>query len=134
MTDQEMVQALNRAIALTVSVRDALLPGPSTPVVDLTPGQSIQAAVDGNPAGTTFRLAPGVYQGQVAIRASAHFVPLSPLRNGRAGGDSSVWLTSSGPETVWIAPEADDVSFTGIGCRNDNADGEWFAVQGSRVV
>lgn len=41
-----------------------VLPDPSGVVVDVPAGTSIQAAVDANPAGTTFRLGPGLFQGQ----------------------------------------------------------------------
>ncbi len=40
------------------------VPDPSGVVVDVPAGTSIQAAVDANPAGTTFRLGPGLFQGQ----------------------------------------------------------------------
>ena len=53
------------------------------PVVVLQPGQSIQAAVDANPAGTTFTLRAGVYHGQSIV----------PKDGDRFHGDSGAVLT-----------------------------------------
>jgi len=137
MTNEEMVAKLTESIQLTTEVRDALTPTPPQPptdVIDVTPGASLQAAIDAADAGATLRLAPGTYDGAVRIDRSLHFVPLNAPPNGPATADASVWLTSSANATVTIAPEADEVSFLGIGCRNANVGGEWFTVQGSRVV
>jgi hypothetical protein len=138
MTNEEMVLQLSTAIAMTTNVRDALRVTPPEPeppaVIDVTPGNSLQTAIDSADVGSTLRLAPGTYEGAVVINKSLHFVPLNPPPNGPAGRDQSVWLTSSAEETVKILPTADDVSFLGIGYRNSNAQYEWVHIQGTRVL
>jgi parallel beta-helix repeat protein len=44
-----------------------LTPGTTTQGIALSPGQSIQAAVNANPAGTTFTITPGTYYSQSVI-------------------------------------------------------------------
>jgi hypothetical protein len=135
MTTEEMVARLSASIALTTSVRDALVaPAPPADVIDVTPGANLQAAIDAADAGSTIRLAPGTYEGAIQIRKSIHMIPLNPPANGPATADASAWLTSAASATVVITPEAADVSFLGIGCRNSNAQSEWYTVQGSRVL
>jgi hypothetical protein len=123
MTTDEMVAKLTESIDLTTAVRDALQvppPEPPSDVIDVAPGASLQAAIDTADA--------------LTISKPLHLVPLTPPANGQATADASVWLASSATATVTIMPEADTVTFTGIGCRNSNAQGEWFTVQGSRVL
>jgi hypothetical protein len=135
MTADEQIAKLTAAIALTTEVRDALRPTPPpVDVIDVTPGQSVQAAIDAAPPGATLRLAPGTYDGALAINRSLHIVPLNPPPNGPATRDASAWLTSNAAATLVITREADDVTLTGIGVRNANASGEWITAQGSRIV
>lgn len=134
MTADEMIRKLDAAVALTVSVRDALAPAPPPDVIDVTPGQSVQAAIDAAPVGATLRLAPGIYDGALVVGKGVHVVPLNPPPNGIATPDAPVWITSGAEQTILVTPDADDVTFTGIGLRNSNAAYEWAAVQGSRVT
>jgi hypothetical protein len=136
MTNDQMVANLTTSIALTTAVRDALLTAPEPPsdIIDVAPGDPLQAIIDAAAVGATLRLAAGTYDGALRVDKSLHFVPLNPPPNGQATADASVWLTSNAAATVVISSEADDVSFTGIGCRNSNVGGEWYTVQGSRVL
>jgi hypothetical protein len=135
MTNEQMAAKLTESITLTTEVRDALqIPPTPSDVIDVVPGESVQAAIDAADAGATLRFAPGTYDGAIRIDKSLHLIPYNPPPNGLATADASVWLTSHAAETVLITTDADDVSLLGIGARNSNADGEWFYVCGSRVV
>ena len=62
-----------RVVASTIMRRDTtwvVVTAPVPPMVVLTPGQSIQAAVNANPAGTTFFLKAGTYVRQSVIPKS----------------------------------------------------------------
>jgi hypothetical protein len=136
MTDDERIATLDQAIALTTDVRNSLA-APTPPahdVIDITPGQSVQSALDAAAPGAWLRIAPGTYEGALRIVKAAHFVPLHPPANGQATADQSVWLTSGADATVLVTHDADDVTFLGLGLRNHNAAGEWATVQGSRVL
>jgi hypothetical protein len=134
MTSDTMIRQLTTAIALTTQVRDALAAPPPSVVIDVGPGESVQAALDAAASGSTIRLAPATYEGALRIDKSVHLIPLNPPPNGPATADASVWLTSNAEQTVWITPNAADVSLLGIGARNSNPQYEWYHVQGSRVA
>jgi hypothetical protein len=133
MTNDEMIAALDQALALTTAVRQTLA-APASSVVDLTPGMSVQSALEAHPAGTTFRLAPGIYDGAVTIAQSVHFIPLNPPADAPATADCPVWFTSGAPETVNILPTADGVDVLGIGVKNSNPQYQLVTVRGSHVT
>ena len=133
MTNEEMIAALDQAITLTTSVRTALA-GAARPIIDVTPGQSVQAVLDSAPAGVTLRFAPGVYDGALTIGQSVHFIPLNPPADGPATADCPVWFTSSAPETINILPTADSVDFLGIGVKNSNPQYQLVTVRGSHIM
>lgn len=73
--------------------------------IEVHPGESIQAAIDGARAGTTIRVAPGVYHEPGATRAvtvtASHIRLIGAARPGRP-----VVLEQSGSQTqgIWVSP------------------------------
>ncbi len=58
---------LRRALTMAGTSFVLVVPAATRRTVTLVPGRSLQAAVDANPAGTTFRLRAGVYHGQSVV-------------------------------------------------------------------
>jgi parallel beta-helix repeat protein len=84
--------------------------------VDIAPGQDLQAAVDGHPAGTTFCLAPGLYQGQ----------SVTPKRDDRFIGtkDGSGEVVLSGARTLTAFNRQGDVWAVGGQTQQSEPHGE----------
>jgi hypothetical protein len=73
--------------------------------IQVHPGESIQAAIDRAPAGTTIRVAPGVYHETGAVRALT--VTQSQIKLvGAARPGHPVVLEQSGSQThgIWVSP------------------------------
>jgi hypothetical protein len=122
MTNEQQINSLNQAISIITDVRNSLMPPPSD-IVDITPGQSIQSALDKAKDGITFRLAPATYDGPITVQKDVTFVSLNPPPPNRATPDASVWITSNSVATVTVTPESNGAKFIGIGAKNQNADG-----------
>jgi len=138
MTNEEMVAKLNQAIALETEVRDALAgpsPEPPSDIIDVFAGQDLRQVLNDAPAGATLRLTDGTYDsGDVLqISKSVHFITQNTPPE-HASPYASVFLTGRGEQTVFITDEASDVSFLGIGFKQQNPDYELALIRGANVL
>src|SRR5262249_11778567 len=134
MTNEQRIALLDSAIHATQAVRDSLTVPPPSHVIDVTPGQNLQAAIDAAPSGATLRLAAGTYDGFVHIAKSITLIGPNPPPPGLASADCPVWLTAYAEQTVLIAPDAQNVSLIGIGFQQQYPDYELALVQGRNVL
>ena len=105
-----------------------------TNVIDVTPGQSVQAAIDSAPVGATLRLAAGTYDGALVIRKSVTLTGPNPPPPGTATESCPVWLTAYAEQSVLVTPEASDVAFVGIGFKQQYPDYELALLQGNHLL
>ena len=134
MTNDQMIQALDHATADIAAVRAQLAgaPPPSA-IIDVTPGQSVQAVLDAAPAEAILRFAAGVYDGALTIRQSVHLIAAHPPPDGQATRVCPVMFTSRAEQTLLVQHDAVDVLCQGIGVTQQNPDYELCLVQGRAV-
>lgn len=135
MTNDEMIAKLDESIRLTSEVRAELANTPTPPqdVIDVTPGQDLRQVLESAPAGATLRLADGTYDSGDVLRVSksVHFTSQNSVVDGEP---LTVWLTGRGEQTVFVADEATNVSFVGIGFWQQNPDYELVLIRGANVL